>query len=191
MSKFRTFLVFAGGIVVGALITQIAFAKFVPIDILKKASDGDDDDETENDDNDDDRLTEEDVIAYEDMVDSLPYKKASVSRRVEDSRMMNKHDHITYISSYEFGEDPDYDQIGLTYYGNQDILTLDHEIINDPTEYVGIFKEHFGEFDEDCVYVKNDSTKAYYEIVYSYNDCSILYKNFTPALASEVETQEE
>jgi hypothetical protein len=70
------------------------------------------------------------------------------------------------ISKDDFGELDGYDVIDLTYY-NDDVLAydIDDEIIDDVEKRVGYdcFK-HFGEFDEDTVYVRNDLYQNDYRI---------------------------
>lgn len=66
----------------------------------------------------------------------------------------------------EFGDDPDYDTISLTYYADG-ILTDDMDcIIENVDDVVGIESlDCFGEWEDDCVYVRNDNYKSYYEIL--------------------------
>ena len=70
------------------------------------------------------------------------------------------------ITPEEFGENDDYDTVSLTYYAD-DILEDDQgNIIDDPDEVVGEgYADHFGEFEEDSVYVRNDELKIDYEIL--------------------------
>ncbi len=70
------------------------------------------------------------------------------------------------ISPEEFGEMDSYDTISLTYYDN-DILTDDHnEVLENRDELVGKdFMKHFGEYEDDCVFIRNDEMKADYEIL--------------------------
>lgn len=69
------------------------------------------------------------------------------------------------IEPDEFGTMFDYDQIELTYYADG-VLTDDWNYpIENPNELVGAdFAEHFGEYEEDSVYVRNDRKKAEYVI---------------------------
>ena len=86
---------------------------------------------------------------------------------------------IEVIPPDEFGEYDDYDLIGLTYYAN-DVLTDDGDFpIDDPEEVVGPDAlDSFGEWEDDTVYVRNDTLKCYYEICrdnseYDYSDQSV------------------
>lgn len=67
----------------------------------------------------------------------------------------------------EFGEEEDYELINLIYYAGNHILTDDNdEIISDIERTVGNgFENHFGEYEDDSVYIRNDRLKCYYEIL--------------------------
>lgn len=69
------------------------------------------------------------------------------------------------ISPDEFGQNDSYDIVSLNYYADG-ILTDDWDnVIDDPDETVGPdIEKHFGEYEEDTVYVMNDEHGAYYEI---------------------------
>lgn len=61
----------------------------------------------------------------------------------------------------------DYPTISLTFYEGDGILSDDRgKIIKNAKELVGDdFTNHFGEYEEDCVYVLNEKHKVYYEIL--------------------------
>ena len=69
------------------------------------------------------------------------------------------------ISPDEFAQNDSYDIVSLNYYADG-VLTDDWDnIIEDPEETVGPdIESHFGEYEEDTVYVVNDEHGAYYEI---------------------------
>ena len=64
----------------------------------------------------------------------------------------------------------DYPTITLTYYEGDGVLTDDHDkIITNADELVGPdFAQHFGEYEEDSVYVRNSKLKVHYEILRDY-----------------------
>lgn len=70
------------------------------------------------------------------------------------------------ITPEEFGELADYQTISLTYYADG-VLTDDYdEVIDDTEEVVGEnFEDHFGEYEDDSVFVRNDARKTDYEIL--------------------------
>ena len=70
------------------------------------------------------------------------------------------------IQPSEFGEFDDYEKISLTYTADGVLLDDMNEIVDDIEEIVGEDSlEHFGEYEDDSVYVRNDSKKCDYEIL--------------------------
>lgn len=73
--------------------------------------------------------------------------------------------HPYVITPDAFGENPGYDRITLTYYADQVLADENDETIRDVEATVGVESlTHFGEYEEDVVYVKNDILRCYYEI---------------------------
>lgn len=70
------------------------------------------------------------------------------------------------ITPDEFGEINEYDTISLTYYADE-VLTDDMDIpIEDIGETVGYsFADHFGEYEDDSVFIRNHRLKCDYEIL--------------------------
>lgn len=69
------------------------------------------------------------------------------------------------ISPSEFGE-LDYEQESLTYYADGVLTDQQGNVIEDPNELVGPgFEDHFGEYEDDSVFVRNDNKKIDYEIL--------------------------
>ena len=74
------------------------------------------------------------------------------------------------ISPEQFREDPDYDYKTLIYYSNHILVDEDDEIIDysEIDNMVGNDSlDHFGEYEPDSVYVRNDEEKTDYEILKS------------------------
>ena len=71
------------------------------------------------------------------------------------------------ISPDEFGCADGYDAIGLTYYSGNGVLVDDNEErVDNVEELVGECSlKHFGEYEDDSVYVRNDERKCDYEIL--------------------------
>ena len=69
------------------------------------------------------------------------------------------------ITPEEFGE-LDYSTISLTYYSD-DVLTYESdELVEDVDDIVGAdFAEHFGEYEDDSVFIRNDRMKTDFEIL--------------------------
>jgi len=72
------------------------------------------------------------------------------------------------INPDEFGYDETYAQISLLYTTDGVLIDDTDEVFDgDPTSLPKDFAEHFGEYEDDSVYVKNDRIRVYYEILRS------------------------
>ena len=70
------------------------------------------------------------------------------------------------IEPDEFGELDDYGTISLTYYADQYLADENDELVEDVDDIVGTESlTHFGEFEDDSVFVRNDRLKCDYEIL--------------------------
>lgn len=70
------------------------------------------------------------------------------------------------IQPSDFGEFDDYEKISLTYTADGVLLDDMNEIVDDIEETVGEDSlEHFGEYEDDSVYARNDAKKCDYEIL--------------------------
>ena len=77
------------------------------------------------------------------------------------------------IAPEQFGEDDDYERVSLTYYANGVLVDEIDEVLNDEDVEASVGLEslnHFGEYEEDSVYVRNDSRKCDYEILLDQSD---------------------
>lgn len=71
------------------------------------------------------------------------------------------------ISPDEFGELDDYETISLTYYSDKVLADDMDQVIDDYMVCVGNdFMNHFGEYEDDSVFIRNDTRKCDYEILY-------------------------
>lgn len=73
---------------------------------------------------------------------------------------------VPYTISYEeFGE-KDYETIGMTYYADKVLVEdITDEVVEDIDETIGYDSLlHFGEYEEDMLYVRNDDLRTDYEI---------------------------
>lgn len=72
------------------------------------------------------------------------------------------------ISPDVFGDDPDYKTESLTYYADKVLTDEDNHVIN-PGRIDDLIGEdslnHFGEYEEDSVFVRNEKRKTDYEIL--------------------------
>lgn len=78
------------------------------------------------------------------------------------------------ITPEEFGDQDDYEAESLTYYSDGVLTDNRDEPIEDVENIVGNdFKSHFGEYEDDSVFIRNDKLKTDYEILavaMSYSD---------------------
>ena len=111
----------------------------------------------------------------EDTTGDQAEKKSNISRYTE---LLKQEKYVTndpspvaenrpyVISPDEFGEFEEYDQISLTYYADQVLADENNDKIKDVDEVVGIESlTHFGEYEDDSVFVRNDQLKCDYEIL--------------------------
>ncbi len=70
------------------------------------------------------------------------------------------------ISPEDFGEFYDYEQISLTHYADGILTDDDNNPIEDIENTVGSsYDIHFGEYEDDSVFIRNDDLKTDYEIL--------------------------
>ena len=69
------------------------------------------------------------------------------------------------IPPEEFGEFDDYERISLTYYANGVLADDNNEVVDDVEDIVGDALDHFGEYEDDSVFVRCDERKCDYEIL--------------------------
>ena len=81
------------------------------------------------------------------------------------------------ISPGEFGEFDEYEKISLIYYSDGVLADEDNELVDDVDDIVGEDSlNHFGEYEEDTVFVRNDRLKCDYEILADERNFSDLYQ---------------
>jgi hypothetical protein len=111
-----------------------------------------------------DTVDEREVTQYRKMI-----KEAGYSENVEEDDDMV--DDKPYVISPEDAEDrDDYELEQLDYFEGDDTLVDNFgDVVEDVDGMVGAdFASHFGEYEQDTVYVANDATKTVYEICRDY-----------------------
>lgn len=89
------------------------------------------------------------------------------------------------ISPEEFGEFGKYDTISLTYYADYVLADDNDDVIEDVDDVVGTESlTHFGEYEDDSVFVRNDRLKCDYEILLD-------QRNFSDVRANNPRPMEE
>lgn len=75
------------------------------------------------------------------------------------------------ITPEEFGEFDDYEKVSLSYFDDQILADENLDIVDDVDETVGVDSlTHFGEYEDDSVFVRNDERKCDYEILLDHRD---------------------
>lgn len=70
------------------------------------------------------------------------------------------------ITPEEFGEEEDYEKVTLMFYSDQIIADMNDDIVENVNAVIGFESlNHFGEYEDDSVYVRNDRFKCDYEIL--------------------------
>lgn len=79
---------------------------------------------------------------------------------------MNAAEKPYIISPDEFGEFDDYEKVSLTYYADRILADDNDDLVDDIEQTVGLNSlNHFGEYEDDSVFVRNDSRRCDYEIL--------------------------
>ena len=89
---------------------------------------------------------------------------SGMGSRKEEQASMEEKPYV--ISPEEFGEFEEYEKISLSYYADQVLADENDELIEDVEDIVGMESlTHFGEYEDDSVFVRNDRLKCDYEIL--------------------------
>ena len=180
----RDVVIFSAGAAIGSIVTwklieakykQIADEEIASVKevftVRKKTTEDEEEDESEED---SPTIAEEyhnedkpDLMEYSKIVDEEGYDSEAIESKLESKPKPIDHDEPYVISPDEFGEFDDYEQISLTYYEGDGFLADDmDELVDDIEDVVGFESlNHFGEYEEDAVHVRNDRLKADYEIL--------------------------
>lgn len=76
---------------------------------------------------------------------------------------------ITIIAPDEFGEDEDYDTESLIYYADEMLADDQGNLVEDADDLIGAdFADHFGDYEDNAIYFRNDKYKVEYEVVRDY-----------------------
>lgn len=114
-----------------------------------------------------------DISEYAARLNTLGYTNYSDSEKTKakeipeiDSEEEEASSSPYVISPENFGEFEDYETISLTYYADQVLTDEVDEEIDDVDNTVGLDSlSHFGEYEDDSVFVRNDNLKCDYEIL--------------------------
>lgn len=118
---------------------------------------------------------QDDIDAYHELLDKLNYANIDVDSLIAKKGGSTVTDGPFVISPDEFGEDPNYQTVSLTLY-EDGVLTDDYDdIVVDVDDLVGEDSlTHFGEYEDDSVFVRNESMQTDFEILRdlrTYREC--------------------
>lgn len=118
---------------------------------------------------------QDDIAAYHELLDKLNYANIDVDSLIVKKGGSTVIDRPFVISPDEFGEDPNYQTVSLTLY-EDGVLTDDYDdIVVDVDDLVGEDSlTHFGEYEDDSVFVRNESMQTDFEILRdlrTYREC--------------------
>lgn len=106
----------------------------------------------------------EEVKEYEDVIARHNYTSYSNNINGKGGDVMTDKPYI--IPPEDFGDYPDYETISLTYYNDKVLTDEYNEIVDDIDDLIGEDSlNHFGEYEDDSVFVRNDALKVDYEIL--------------------------
>lgn len=105
------------------------------------------------------------VSECNDIIDKMGYTNYSNKEKEGGSEDM-AYDKPYVIAPEDFGELDGYEQISLTYFDDGVLTDDDYNPVMDVDNVVGSdFHIHFGEYEDDSVFVRNDAKKCDYEIL--------------------------
>lgn len=103
------------------------------------------------------------VTEYLNILQKQTYTEIIDYKKVEEEQMSMR---PYVISPEDFGEHDDYETISLTYYADGTLTDSTDEPIEDVENIVGEDSlTHFGEYEDDSVFVRNDRMRTDYEIL--------------------------
>lgn len=163
---------FVAGATIGSLVTwKLVKTKYEriaqeEIDSVKEVFSKREEKSSEKDIDEDDSETE----SLEDIIDESCYKTESTDK--EEKKEMHNSDRPYVITPEEFG-DSDYAIISLTYYTDGTVTNEKNKIVANVDELIGLDSlDHFGEYEDDSVFVRNDALQIDFEILKDWRDYS-------------------
>lgn len=168
----KKFFIFIAGAVIGSAVTwkvsKDYYEKLVQEDFDSrrfKPEDG----KSEPD------ITEQDKEDYKRVLKQVNYSEYANQTIPEQKEVkeVTAVDRPYIISPNEFGELDDYETISLAYYDDGVLADDLDELVEDVDDVVGLDSlNHFGEYEDDSVFVRNDRLKADYEILLDHRNYS-------------------
>ena len=176
-STLTSFFMFAAGAVIGSCVTRQAMDQKYrqmadeEIESMREyfsnkskkiehveLEDNDEEDETETY-----EVAEKDIRDYEGVLEKVNYSGyTTVSTKEVEKDMTGPY----VITPEEFGELKEYETIELTYYADFVLADNRNNPIEDVDDVIGLDSlDHFGEYEDDSVFVRDDERKIDYQIL--------------------------
>lgn len=134
-------------------------------------------------------LKKSSIIDYSSVLKRENYIDYSKSEK-DDKKLGKECPYV--ISPDEFGEFDDYEKVSLTYYSDKVLTDDNDDIIDDVEAVVGLDSlDHFGEYEDDSVFVRNDQRMCDYEILLDERTYSDAMKKEKPYLHLDDDDGEE
>ena len=184
MNKAIYFATFAAGAVIGSVASwQILKRKYEKIvqeevDSVKKAFRNISDEQVEVKEEEEDEFEYKKVDSEQKTMDMKQYAELLAKLRYNEGN--TKYDPAIYSDPYvitpeEFAENDDYEVLSVFYHADGKLADADGNIIE-------IYKvgedslDRIGEYEDDCIHVRNDQLKTDYEILLDPRNYSEVYK---------------
>ena len=170
--SFRDLFIFAAGSAIGSAVTwKLVKTKYEQIanDEIREmrdfyynlASENDDIDEYEYEDAEDYTPDESEKEEYENVVESTGYRNYSNKKEKEVEDLGRP-----YVISPDEFDTEDYEVVSLLYFDDGVLTDEQYNVIDDVEGLVGEDSlNHFGEYEDDSVFVRDDEKKIDYEIL--------------------------
>lgn len=116
------------------------------------------------------------VGEYASILKKNGYSNQSKTDEKRKEGKVMKYDQPYVITPEEFGEYEDYEQIELIYYADKILADENDETIEDIDTVIGDALRHFGEYEDDSVFVRCDERQCDYEILLDQRNFSDVIK---------------
>ena len=168
-SKLNDFFIFAAGAAIGSLVTwkilkdryerildEIEYDEENDISEINPVEEDDEYDAIE-------RARKLDLKEYANQIRKQNY--GQVEFDFEDEEVTDV-DRPYVITPEEFGENDGYGIVSLYYYDDGVVADTNNELVDHVEDVVGLdFMNHYGEYEDDSVFIRNDRLKTDYEIL--------------------------
>ncbi len=174
-SKVMNTVIFAVGAAVGSAVTwklvKDKYEKLAQEEIdsvkevfSKRKSETESQDETEEPETGKDVMSKDStVVEYADLLRKQGYNNNLNKKGKEKESDEMKEPYV--ITPDEFVDGEEYEKITLIYYADNVLADEDDDLVNNVEDIIGDALSHFGEYEEDAVYVRNEQLRAEYEIL--------------------------